>query len=109
MLYGTCSRADRGCRRGWGVLLGGGTFGQLLRLFHALKRKRTLFKSGIDEGWVNVPAAPHAYAPGIYWTPYRRAPKGIVDERRIVGVVEENKEETRSTLYILGVTVLRHP
>ena len=84
--------------------MGGGTFVQLLRLFHGLKRKRTLFKSGIDEGWVNVPAAPHAYAPGIYWAPYRRAATGIVDERRIVGVVEENKEETRSTLYILGTS-----
>ena len=38
----------------------------------------------------------------MHWTPYRRAPTGSVDERRIVGVVEENKEETRSSLYILG-------
>jgi hypothetical protein len=62
-----------------------------------------MFKSGIDEGRVKVPAAPHAYAPGRYWAPYRRAPTGIVDKRRIGWVVvEENKEETRSKLYILG-------
>ena len=37
MQYGTCSRADQGCRKGWGVLLGEGTFVQLLQLFRGLE------------------------------------------------------------------------
>ena len=72
---------------------------QLLQLFHGLNEREPSFKSQIDEGRLELPDGPHACAPGRYWVPYRRAPMGIVDEKRISRVVVV--EETRSTLYIL--------
>ena len=80
--------------------MGEGTFVQLLRLLISWPEKNEDIRIG--EGWLKVPAAPHAYAPKRYWAPYRGAPMGIVYERRIVVVLEESKEKTRSTLYILG-------